>query len=172
MSATEPVGDASEEASRADDLSMAKTSQGAMDDLQLAPVDDLLAELMDSNSDTSVAVDMPPTISVVPTIRRGARQARGPRADMTAGVFVEVLNGPNAGQIAPMTRREFVLGKSGATKAVIRREEGRFVLVPVDLDAASTVNGEHVGPEGVQLAFGDTIDVAGVKLRFGRRPPL
>jgi hypothetical protein len=142
------------------------------DDSQRAAVDDLLAELMDSNSDTSVAVDMPPTISVVPPLHRDRRRVRGPRPDMTAGVFVEVMNGPNAGQIASMTRREFVLGKAGATKAVIRREADGFRLVPVDLSVTPTVNDVHVASEGVRLAFGDTIDVAGVKLRFGRRPPL
>jgi hypothetical protein len=35
-----------------------------------------------------------------------------------------VMNGPNAGQISPMTTREFVLGKAGVTIAVIRPERG------------------------------------------------
>jgi hypothetical protein len=34
------------------------------------------------------------------------------------------MNGPNAGQISPMTTREFVLGKAGVTIAVIRPEQG------------------------------------------------
>jgi predicted component of type VI protein secretion system len=141
------------------------------DDRARAPVDDLLDDMMDSNTDTAVAVDIPPTISVVPTPRRGSSHI-DPRSDATSGVYVEVMNGPNAGQIAPMTRREFVLGQGGATKAVIRRDGDRFSLVPIDAKTMTRLNGAHVPAEGASLAFGDTIDVAGVMLRFGRRPPL
>jgi len=139
---------------------------------QSAPADELLAELMESHSDSAVAVEIPPTISMVPATRGMVADEQESHTDATLGVYVEVMNGPNAGQIAPMTKREFVLGQSGATKAVIKRNEERFVLVPVDPDVVTSVNGERVRGAGVGLAFGDTIDVAGVVLRFGRRPPL
>jgi hypothetical protein len=143
-----------------------------VDDVELTPVDSLLAELMDSNSDTSVAVDMPPTISAVPDARATASGEREPRNEVALGVYVEVMNGPNAGQIAAMTRREFVLGQRGATKAVIRHDEDGFYLLPGDDEAVTSVNGNRVTSQGVRLEFGDTINVSGVLLKFGRRPPL
>jgi hypothetical protein len=142
------------------------------EDAELTPVDSLLAELMDSNSDTSVAVDMPPTISAVPDASDMASGEREPRSEVALGVYIEVMNGPNAGQIAAMTRREFVLGQRGATKAVIRHDEDGFYLLPGDHEAVTSVNGSRVPPRGVRLAFGDTINVSGVVLRFGRREPL
>jgi hypothetical protein len=127
-------------------------------------VDDLLAHLMDSSSDTAVAVDIPPSVSSV-TARTGSR------AEPVAGVYLEVVNGPNAGQIAAMNKREFVLGRAGAAKAAIRREDDIFMFLPRG-DATCSVNGQRVPSEGVRLSFGDAIEVGGVKLRFGRRAPL
>ncbi|HLW16734.1 MAG TPA: FHA domain-containing protein [Actinomycetota bacterium] len=141
-------------------------------DADLSPVDDLLEDLMDMNSDSSVAVDMPPTISVVPSLRGRSARVKESQRDVNAGVFVEVINGPNAGQIAPMTKREFVFGKAGVTKAVIRREGRDYRLVPIDSDTSTCINGRPIAPDGEKLAFGDTIEVAGVKLRFGHRTPL
>jgi predicted component of type VI protein secretion system len=143
-----------------------------VEDAELSPVDSLLAELMDSNSDTSIAVDMSPTISAIPDTSDTAIGERESRSEVTLGVYVEVMNGPNAGQIAAMTRRDFVLGQRGATKAVIRHDEDGFYLLPGDPHAFTSVNGSRVPPHGVRLAFGDTIDVSGVVLRFGRREPL
>jgi len=130
-------------------------------------VDDLLAHLMNSTADAAVAVDIPPPLSVVPS--DGASKTSASHSDI-AGVYLEVVNGPNAGQIAPMLKREFVLGRAGATKAIIRRDGEHFLLIP--RGAACSVNGQPVPPQGVRLSFGDAIQVAGVKLRFGRRAPL
>jgi predicted component of type VI protein secretion system len=143
-----------------------------VEDAELTPVDSLLAELMDSDSDTSIAVDARPTISAVSEASDPTIGGEESRSKAVLGVYVEVMNGPNAGQIAAMTRHEFVLGQRGATKAVIRHDEDGFCLVPVDPDAVSSVNGSRVGPQGARLAFGDTIKVSGVVLRFERREPL
>jgi len=155
-----------------DQFAKKAAKSAAVDDSVLTPVDSLLAEMMDSNSDTSIAVDMPPTIAIVPETSDAAFGERRSPSESMLGVYVEVMNGPNAGHIAAMTRREFVLGQRGATKAVIRRDEDGFCLLPVDLEAVTSVNGSRVAPHGVRLAFGDTIDVSGVVLRFGRREPL
>jgi FHA domain len=144
----------------------------SIDDGDLASVDHLLAELMGKDSHSAVVVDIPPALSVVHDTRANMSSDREARSEATSGVYIEVMNGPNAGQIVPMTKPEFVLGHKGATKAVIRRDEDRFSLVPVDLATATSVNGVHVRAEGTLLAIGDTIDVGGVLLRFGRRPPL
>ena len=131
------------------DEQFARTAAAAkvVDDAELTPVDSLLAELMDSNSDASVAVDMPPTISAVPETSDAATDERESRSKDTLGVYVEVMNGPTAGQIAAMTRHEFVLGQRGATKAVIRHDEDGFFLMPGDHEAATSVNGSRVPPQ-------------------------
>jgi len=143
-----------------------------LDERELAPVDHLLAELMETATDEAVAVEFPPAVSAVEEPRVETSDKPEGRAYATAGVYVEVMNGPNAGQIAPMTKREFVLGQRGATKAAIHRDNDRFVLVRVDLAATIAVNDALVTKDSAPLAFGDTIDVGGVLLRFGRRPPL
>ena len=129
------------------------------------PVDELLTDLMLAQGAASVAIDLPPPVSVVPA----ARSEPVANHSTSDDAFVEVMNGPNAGQITPMNKREFILGKSGVTLAAIRRDEAGFRLVPVDEHVAAVVNGQPVPREGTSLAYGDLIDVAGVKLRFGRR---
>ena len=142
----------------------ARIEKSSVKGYDVEQVDDLLAHLMDSSSDTAVAVDIPPSVSSV-VARTASRQAS------VTGVYLEVVNGPNAGQIAAMTKREFVLGRAGAAKAVIRHEGGIFMFLPRS-DATCTVNGRRVTSDGVRLSFGDAIEVAGVRLRFGRRLPL
>jgi len=71
-----------------------------------------------------------------------------------------------------MTKSEFVFGKAGATIAVIRRDGGSYLLVPMNPARIPTVNGRQIEPTGARLQFGDTIAVGGVTLRFNRRPPL
>ena len=143
-----------------------------VDERELAPADHLLAELMENTTDEAVAVEIPPAVRAVEEPRVDPSDKPEALSYATGGVYVEVMNGPNAGQIAPMTKREFVLGQRGATKAMIRREEERYVLVRVDPIATIAINGLLVTKESAPLAFGDTIDVAGVLLRFERRPPL
>jgi hypothetical protein len=82
------------------------------------------------------------------------------------------MSGPNAGQITPMTKAEFVFGKAGATVAVIRRDALGHSLVPADSGRAPKVNGQLVPAGGARLSYGDVLEVGGVKLRFDRRPPL
>jgi predicted component of type VI protein secretion system len=129
-------------------------------------VDELVAHLMESTGDAAVAVDIPPSVSGVSvnTVSRPAPSG----ADSTSGVYLEVVNGPNAGQIAPMNKREFVLGRAGAAKAVIRRVGNKFTVVP-QANAIAKLNNEIVPEEGAYLSFGDIVEVAGVKLRFDKR---
>jgi hypothetical protein len=121
---------------------------------------------MESTGDAAVAVDIPPSVSGVSvnTVSRPAPSG----ADSTSGVYLEVVNGPNAGQIAPMNKREFVLGRAGAAKAVIRRVGNKFTVVP-QANAIAKLNNEIVPEEGAYLSFGDIVEVAGVKLRFDKR---
>ena len=137
----------------------------------LAPVDELLTDLMDMNSDASVAVEMPPAVSIVPAVPPRGMPERAPATDdeSASGVYIEVMSGPNAGQIVPMTKQEFVLGKQGASIAVIKRDALGYRLTPLDGKRVATLNGQRVEAAGARLEFGDTIGVGGVLLRFNRR---
>ena len=68
-----------------------------------------------------------------------------------------------------MTKSEFVLGKAGATIAVIKRDALGYRLTPLDDKRIPTINGQPVEPAGARLEVGDTIGVGGVLLRFNRK---
>jgi predicted component of type VI protein secretion system len=134
-----------------------------------APVDELLSELMEADADASVAVEMPPTVSVVRPAPRTSTRARAASREAQAAhdaPVIEVLSGPNAGQRTRMTKAEFVLGKGGVTIASIRRDDAGYRLVRDDVRAVAALNGVTLTTGEARLAFGDTIEVAGVKLRF------
>jgi len=135
-----------------------------------APVDELLSELMEADADSSVAVEMPPTVSVVrPAPKTSTRAGAAAREEDTArdAPIIEVLSGPHAGQRTRMMKPDFVLGKGGVTIASIRRDDAGYRLVQDDARAVAALNGVTLTTAEARLAFGDTIEVAGVKLRFG-----
>jgi len=135
-----------------------------------ASVDELLSELMEADADSSVAVEMPPTVSVVrPAPKTSTRAGAAAREEETArdAPIIEVLSGPHAGQRTRMMKPDFVLGKGGVTIASIRRDDAGYRLVQDDARAVAALNGVTLTTAEARLAFGDTIEVAGVKLRFG-----
>ena len=135
-----------------------------------ASVDELLSELMEADADSSVAVEMPPTVSVVrPAPKTSTRAGAAAREEDTArdAPIIEVLSGPHAGQRTRMMKPDFVLGKGGVTIASIRRDDAGYRLVQDDARAVAALNGVTLTTAEARLAFGDTIEVAGVKLRFG-----
>lgn len=156
----------------ASELEAVATGDAAEPDSGAEPrADELLAELMETQSASAAAVEMPPALSVVasrPDPPESARSANG--ANLRAvDALVKILSGPNAGKTTPMTRAQFVFGRPGVTVAAIRRSGGSYRLVPLGGEALPTVNGGTIAREGIELAFGDTIDVAGVTLRFERQ---
>jgi len=135
-----------------------------------ASVDELLSELMEADADSSVAVEMPPTVSVVrPAPKTSTRAGAAAREEDTArdAPIIEVLSGPHAGQRTRMLKPDFVLGKGGVTIASIRRDATGYRLVRDDARAVAALNGVTLTTADARLAFGDIIEVAGVKLRFG-----
>jgi pSer/pThr/pTyr-binding forkhead associated (FHA) protein len=154
------------------DLRHVRAASAVRKSRRSAPADELLEDLMDANTGASVAVDMPPTVSVVPARRRPSAMSNAASGnEAPADVVVEVLSGPHAGRITPMTKSEFVLGKAGVTVAAIRRQGGGYRLVVLNREARPSLNGLPLDADSAALAFGDTIDVAGVKLRFSRARP-
>ena len=140
-------------------------------DADATTADELLAELMETQSPAAAAVEIPPALSVVPSRAAPTVSTRGANGANLRAVdaLVKILSGPNAGKTTPMTRAQFVFGRPGVTVAAIRRSGGSYRLVPLGGEELPTVNGGTIAREGIELAFGDTIDVAGVKLRFERR---
>jgi len=157
----------------------ASMTDAAVKATQVTPMDELMTELMEMGGETTVAIDLPPEVAVATgmAVVPGAPQQivaerPGVDAEATSGVYIEVMSGPNAGQITPMTKSEFVLGKAGATIAAIRHSEFGYRLVPFATDRMPTLNGRPIEQAGAWLEFGDTIGVGGIVLRFSRRAPL
>lgn len=157
---------ASEAAAAMQSPPVAPPAEGAPEPMAEA----LLANMMEAQSPAGAVVDIPPPLSMVPPAdpSRPAAKINGVTAE-TPEARVTILSGPNAGRATPMTRAQFVFGRPGVTVAAIRRSGGSYRLVPLGGEALPTVNGGAVAREGIELAFGDTIDVAGVTLRFERR---
>ena len=151
----------------------ASMTDAAVKAAQASPMDDLMTGLMEMEGEPTVAIDLPPDIAVAPVAPEQIVAERpSVHAEATAGVYIEVMSGPNAGQITPMMKSEFVLGKAGAAIAAIRRSEFGYRLVPFANDRMPTLNGRPIDQAGAWLEFGDTIGVGGIVLRFSRRAPL
>ena len=157
----------------------ASMTDAAVKATQVVPMDELMTELMEMGSEPKVTIDVPPDVAVAPEIAdatEASEQVVAERptihAEATPGVYIEVMSGPNAGQITPMTKSEFVLGKAGASIAAIRRSEFGYRLVPFANDRMPTLNGRPIDQAGAWLEFGDTIGIGGIVLRFSRRAPL
>lgn len=131
-----------------------------------APADELLADLMESRPTATAALDLSPTLTVVRSDQLNGNTAS---AAVLAEARITILTGPHAGEATPMDKAQFVFGRPGVSVAAIRRSSGVYRLVPLAGETPPVVNGGEIDRAGVELAFGDTIEVAGVRLRFERR---
>jgi pSer/pThr/pTyr-binding forkhead associated (FHA) protein len=140
----------------------------------LSSVDDLLTNLLETHMEASAAIDIPPPVAGGPSSHRllaTERSAASYAEHATVGAYIEVMSGPNAGQITPIMKSEFVFGKAGEKLARIRQDDEGFHLIPA-WGRDVVVNDRKVEPLGKLLAFGDSINIAGVRLRFERRNPV
>ncbi|CAG0982441.1 hypothetical protein BURK1_01818 [Burkholderiales bacterium] len=101
----------------------------------------------------------------------GLAPPAGPDDDAPAPVArvharLRVLTGRSAGQIVPIARDDFVLGRIGTQVAAIERRGRALVIVPREGAAPPTVNGEPVPPEGLAIIPGDGLEVAGTRLEL------
>ena len=83
---------------------------------------------------------------------------------------LEVLDGPSAGQVIPIGREEFVLGRLGVQLAAVRRTPEGFRLLHLEGETPPRVNGDAISGDGSLLAVGDEIEIAGTRLLY--RPAL
>ena len=79
---------------------------------------------------------------------------------------LKVMSGPKAGRIVALVKDETLIGRTGVQVVALRRVEDEVLLVPVEGATPPTVNGARVMPEGLSLALGDILEVAGSKLEM------
>ncbi|OOG28703.1 phosphopeptide-binding protein [Thioalkalivibrio denitrificans] len=96
-----------------------------------------------------------------------ARPAPGTATPPSARL--EILTGPNAGRTLELSKPLTTLGKPGIQVAAIQRRIGNYMIIHVDGGASGAspkVNDEHIGNASRGLKHGDTIDIAGVRMKF------
>ena len=79
---------------------------------------------------------------------------------------IKVLSGVSAGVLVSLAKDETTVGRPGVQVASIVRAGTSFRLKPVEGASPPTINGKPVGREGVDLAHGDAIEIAGTRLEF------
>ena len=79
---------------------------------------------------------------------------------------IKVLSGVSAGALVSLAKDETTVGRPGVQVASIVRAGTSFRLKPVEGASPPTINGKPVGREGVDLAHGDAIEIAGTRLEF------
>jgi hypothetical protein len=79
---------------------------------------------------------------------------------------IKVLSGVSAGVLVSLAKDETTVGRPGVQVASIVRAGTSFRLKPVEGAFPPTINGKPVGREGVDLAHGDAIEIAGTRLEF------
>jgi pSer/pThr/pTyr-binding forkhead associated (FHA) protein len=79
---------------------------------------------------------------------------------------VKLLSGVSAGRLISLTKGETTLGRPGVQVAAIVRAGMGFRLKPLEGASPPTVNGKPVDREGLELAHGDVIDIAGRSVEF------
>lgn len=89
-----------------------------------------------------------------------------PTPSTPAWARIKVLSGVNAGALVALTKAETTVGRPGVQVASIVRAGTSFRLKPVEGASPPTINGKPVGHEGVDLAHGDAIEIAGTRLEF------
>jgi hypothetical protein len=79
---------------------------------------------------------------------------------------IKLLSGVNAGALVALTKAETTVGRPGVQVASIVKAGASFLLKPVEGASPPRINGKPVDREGVELAHGDTIEIAGSRLEF------
>lgn len=100
--------------------------------------------------------------AVIPPAEPPERPPAAPAPTVRARL--RVLTGAAAGDVVPVARDEFVLGRVGVQVAALCDRDGVLTLVPREGASPPTVNGEPVPPEGRTVVPGDGFEVAGARL--------
>lgn len=84
----------------------------------------------------------------------------------TAGAFIQLLNGPNAGKELELTKTLTTLGKPGVQVAVIARRPHGYFITHVEGAQFPVVSGKTLDAQAHQLEDHDVIEIAGIKMEF------
>jgi len=103
-----------------------------------------------------------PSMATTPEGNAGESQAGGSMATPA----LEVVEGSSAGRVVPIDREVFVIGRVGLQVAAVMRTPDGLRLVHVEGDSPPRLNGAALPGEGLLLALGDEIEIAGVRLRL------
>lgn len=79
---------------------------------------------------------------------------------------IKVLSGLNAGVSIPLSKTETTIGRPGVQVMSIVNLGTSFRLKPIEGAAPPAVNGRLVEQDGIELATGDVVDIAGTQLEF------
>jgi len=79
---------------------------------------------------------------------------------------IKVLSGTNAGRTILLDKPQLTIGRPGVQVAAIVRNGASWRLKLIKGEPAPAVNGQPVSGDGVDLAPGDVIEIAGIKLEF------
>lgn len=79
---------------------------------------------------------------------------------------IEVLNGPNQGKKLTLVKPLTTLGSPGVLVVVIGRQDERYFIRHVDGAGVPLVNGAAIEGKQHFLASGDSIELAGTKMKF------
>lgn len=79
---------------------------------------------------------------------------------------IKVLSGLNAGVSIPLSKAETTIGRPGLQVISIVKSGTSFRLKPVEGAAPPAVNGQPVNRDGVDLATGDVVEIAGTQVEF------
>jgi pSer/pThr/pTyr-binding forkhead associated (FHA) protein len=109
--------------------------------------------------DTAALFDAPRS----PEPHRGAPAGREAPADAPT---LRVLDGPSAGREFQLGREDFVIGCVEVQVATIRRGPDGYRLLHVEGEALPLLNGSALPEGGAVLGLGDTIEIAGTRIRY------
>jgi pSer/pThr/pTyr-binding forkhead associated (FHA) protein len=91
-------------------------------------------------------------------------------AETQATASITFLSGANKDRVLRLRKNLTTLGKPGGQVAAITRRPTGYFLIVVDASTSPTrpkVNGTEVGQQAYALNSSDTIEVAGIKMKFG-----
>lgn len=79
---------------------------------------------------------------------------------------IKVLSGVAAGREMPLVKVVTTVGKPGVAVASITHRGHNFILVHVEGDGTTLLNGQVVATESSPLQNGDLLELAGTRMRF------
>lgn len=118
-----------------------------------------------SSASAAVAAAKAVEASGVSALSTGDAQA-GDAGKMPIGRLT-ILNGPIAGKELELTKALVTLGKPGTQVAVISKRLQGYFLTHIESNGGfPVVNGKEIGAKAYQLKSEDTIELAGIKMKF------